>query len=87
MGSQIELVLNPEINTGAIVKEKDGVGPSPPFKKTHDDQGEKYGAWLASMVRTLVDSFHSSAVGCSLARGFPCSSKDVSKVDLKVHST
>ena len=42
MGRQIELVLDPEINTGAIVKEKNGVGPSPPFKKTHDDQGEKY---------------------------------------------
>ena len=43
MGRQIELVLNPEINTGAIVKEKDGIGPSPPFKKMHDDQGGKYG--------------------------------------------
>ena len=41
MGKQIELVLDLEINTGAIVEE-DGVGPSPPFKKTHDDQGEKY---------------------------------------------
>ena len=37
----IELVLDLEINTGAIVKEEDGVGPSPPFKKTHDDQGEE----------------------------------------------
>ena len=44
MGRWIELVLDLEINTGAIVKEEDGIGPSPPFKKTHDDQGEKYGA-------------------------------------------
>ena len=43
MGRWIELVLDLEINTGAIVKEEDDVGPSPPFKKTHDDQGEKYG--------------------------------------------
>ena len=43
MGRRIELVLDPEINTGAIVKEEDGVGPSSPFKKTYDDQGEKYG--------------------------------------------
>ena len=42
MGKWIELVLDPEINIGAIVKEEDGVGPSPPFKKMHDDQGEKY---------------------------------------------
>ena len=46
MGRQIELVLNSEINTGAIVKEEDGIGPSPPFKKTHDDQEEKYRAYL-----------------------------------------
>ena len=44
MGSQIELVLDLEINTGAIMKEEDGIGPSPPFKKMHDDQGEKYRA-------------------------------------------
>ena len=44
MGRWIELVLDLEINTGAIVKEEDGIGPSSPFKKTHDDQGEKYGA-------------------------------------------
>ena len=43
MGRQIELVLDPEINTGAIMKEEDGIGPSPPFKKMHDDQGEKFG--------------------------------------------
>ena len=43
MKRQIELVLNPEINTEAILKEEDGVGPSPPFKKTHDDQGEESG--------------------------------------------
>ena len=42
MGKWIELVLDPEINIGAIVKEEDGVGPSPSFKKMHDDQGEKY---------------------------------------------
>ena len=39
------------------------------------------------MVRTLVDSSHPLAVGCSLARGFPCSSKDTSKVDHRVRST
>ena len=39
------------------------------------------------MIRTLADSTHSLAAGCSLARGFPCLSKDVSKVDLKVCST
>ena len=44
MGRWIELVLDLKINTGAIVKEEDGIGPSPPFKKMHDDQGEKYGA-------------------------------------------
>ena len=44
MGRQIELVLDLEINTRAIMKEEDGVGPSPPFKKMHDDQGGKYGA-------------------------------------------
>ena len=44
MGRRIELVLDPEINTGTIVKEEDGIGPSPPFKKMHDDQREKYGA-------------------------------------------
>ena len=44
IGRQIELVLDPEINTGAIVKEEDGIGPSPPFKKIHDDQGGKYRA-------------------------------------------
>ena len=38
----IELDLNPEIDTGAIMKEEDGIGPSPPFEKTHDDQGEKH---------------------------------------------
>ena len=43
MGRQTELVLDPEINTGAIMKEEDDVGPSPPFKKMHDDQGGKYG--------------------------------------------
>ena len=43
MGRQIELVLDPEINTGAIMKEEDGIGPSPPFKKMYDDQGEKFG--------------------------------------------
>ena len=43
MGRWIELVLDLEINTGAIVKEEDGVGPSPPFKKMHNDQGGKYG--------------------------------------------
>ena len=43
IGRWIELVLNLETNTGAIIKEKDGIGPSPPFKKTHDDQGEKCG--------------------------------------------
>ena len=42
IGRWIELVLNWEINTGAIVKEEDGIGPSPPFKKMYDDQGEKY---------------------------------------------
>ena len=46
MGRQIELVLDLEINTGAIMKEEGGVGPSPPFKKMHDDQEEKYRAWL-----------------------------------------
>ena len=44
IGRQIELVFDLEINTGAIMKEECGIGPSPPFKKTHDDQGEKYGA-------------------------------------------
>ena len=44
MERQIELVLDPEINTGAIMKEEDGIGPSSPFKKMHDDQGEKYRA-------------------------------------------
>ena len=44
MGRQIELDLDLEINTGAIVKKEGSVGPSPPFKKTHDDQGEKHGA-------------------------------------------
>ena len=43
MGRQIELVLDPEIITGTIIKEEDGIGPSPPFKKMHDDQEEKYG--------------------------------------------
>ena len=42
MGRQIELVLNPEINTGAIMKEEGGIGPSPPFEKMHDDQEGKY---------------------------------------------
>ena len=37
IGRQIELVLDSEINTGAIIKKKDNIGPSPPFKKTHDD--------------------------------------------------
>ena len=39
------------------------------------------------MVRTLTDLSHSLAMGCSLARGLLCSSKDKSKVDLKVCST
>ena len=43
IGRQIELVLDLEINTGAIMKEEDGVDLSPPFKKTHDDQGGKCG--------------------------------------------
>ena len=42
IGIQIELVLDLEINTGAIIQKEDGVGPPPPFKKTHDDQGEKH---------------------------------------------
>ena len=42
MGRWIELVLNSEINIRAIMKEEDGVGPSSPFKKMHDDQEEKY---------------------------------------------
>ena len=33
MGRQMELVLDPEMNTGAIVKEKDGIGPSSPLKR------------------------------------------------------
>ena len=37
MGRWIELVLNPEINTGAIMKKEHGIGSSPPFKKMHDD--------------------------------------------------
>ena len=44
IGRQIELVLHPEINTGAIVKKEGSVGPSPLFKKTHDDQEEKHEA-------------------------------------------
>ena len=44
MGRRIELVPDPEVNTGAIMKEEDGIHPSPSFKKVHDDQGEKYGA-------------------------------------------
>ena len=39
------------------------------------------------MVKTLADLSHSLAVGCSSARGFSCSSKDMSKADLKVDST
>ena len=39
------------------------------------------------MVRTLADLSHSLAAGYSSARGFPCLSKDMSKVDLKVCST
>ena len=44
IGRQIELVLDSKINTGAIVKEEDGIGPSSPFKKIYDNQGDKYGA-------------------------------------------
>ena len=44
IGRWIELVLDPEINTKAIVKKEDGVGPSPPFQKTYDDQRVKCGA-------------------------------------------
>ena len=43
IGRQIKLVLDLEINTRAIVKKKNGIGPSPPFKKTHDDQAGKHG--------------------------------------------
>ena len=67
------------------MKEEDGIGPSPPFKRCmmirEGNMGHSF------MVRTLADSSHSSAVGCSSARGFPCSSRDESKADLKVQST
>ena len=42
IGRQIELDLNLEINTGAIIKEEGSIGLSP-LKKMHDDQGEKHG--------------------------------------------
>ena len=44
IGRQTELALDLKINTGAIMKEEDGVDPSSPFKKTCDNQGGKHGA-------------------------------------------
>ena len=49
IGRQIELDLDLEINTGAIVKEEGGIDPSSPFKKTHNYQEEKHGAWLLQL--------------------------------------
>ena len=43
IGRWIELDFYLEVNTGANIKEEGSMGLSPPFKKTYDDQGEKYG--------------------------------------------